>query len=361
MANYSNGLITNLRRCSDVNVEIISSNCICGQKYSEHSFENNNFRYVNFPPRIPLAGAGKLSTFLNRGLQAILNIVRGAIFLSVCKKSDIIHFQQSASFAFGIFPLFPIILISTPKKKIITIHNLHKSVFPRLSKIVYNKANAIIVHSKELESKIVSMGVRSSQINVIPHGLTIPRLGKPLREEITFFGEPTESKGAIVLLNALRILKDGSQTVRVHFYGICTSEQKENLIKRAIDLGISECILWGGRLSEQNFDLKMQSSSFTFALYTVPVSGSNIITRAMANGTPIIATNIGGTPEYSKEFGLLVPPNDPKALALAILKLLKDPKLRECMSNSALEKSYQFSWEKIAAMNLSVYFNVLRK
>jgi glycosyltransferase involved in cell wall biosynthesis len=131
--------------------------------------------------------------------------------------------------------------------------------------------------------------------------------------------------------------------------------------KNAIELGVNDCIIWGGRLSEQDFDLKMQNSMFTFAVYTAPVSGSNIITRAMANATPVIATNIGVAPEYRGDFLFLIPSDDSEALALAISKLEKNPTMRANMSNSARRQSYRYSWETISDMNLAVYLDVLKK
>ncbi len=55
--------------------------------------------------------------------------------------------------------------------------------------------------------------------------------------------------------------------------------------------------------------------------------------EAMATGLPIIATNIGGTPDavVDGETGLLVPPADPHALSLAIRSLISDPESMRSM------------------------------
>jgi glycosyltransferase involved in cell wall biosynthesis len=54
---------------------------------------------------------------------------------------------------------------------------------------------------------------------------------------------------------------------------------------------------------------------------------SQVIPQALAVGTPVVGTTVGGTPELVRdgETGRLVPPADSRALAAAILDLLRDP------------------------------------
>src|SRR5207302_7862895 len=54
---------------------------------------------------------------------------------------------------------------------------------------------------------------------------------------------------------------------------------------------------------------------------------SQVIPQALAVGTPVVGTTVGGTPELVRdgETGRLVPPADAAALAAAILDLLRDP------------------------------------
>ncbi|MCB0032089.1 MAG: glycosyltransferase family 4 protein [Anaerolineales bacterium] len=59
--------------------------------------------------------------------------------------------------------------------------------------------------------------------------------------------------------------------------------------------------------------------------------------EAMAAGRPIVATDVGGVPELvlPEETGLLVPPGDPAALAVALRRLLADPALRQTLGDAA--------------------------
>ncbi|MEV4106457.1 glycosyltransferase [Nonomuraea sp. NPDC049695] len=54
---------------------------------------------------------------------------------------------------------------------------------------------------------------------------------------------------------------------------------------------------------------------------------SNAVMEAMAQGRPIVATAVGGTPELLEDRGVLVPPADPAALCQGVTRLLQDPEL----------------------------------
>src|SRR5207245_5777728 len=63
--------------------------------------------------------------------------------------------------------------------------------------------------------------------------------------------------------------------------------------------------------------------------------------EAMAAGRPVVATRVGGLPELIEDglTGLLVPPDDPAALAAALARLAADPALRARMGQAARERA----------------------
>ena len=84
---------------------------------------------------------------------------------------------------------------------------------------------------------------------------------------------------------------------------------------------------------------------------------------AMACGRPIVATTAGGMPEVVQDgkTGILVPPRNDQAMADAIVKLLKDPGLRERMGAAGLARANaEFSAERMVADTLKVYEDVVR-
>lgn len=81
-------------------------------------------------------------------------------------------------------------------------------------------------------------------------------------------------------------------------------------------------------------------------------SQSGIVSTTFLFGKPLIASDVGGFNEYVIDGanGLLVPPNDPKALAEGMLRLIDDAFLydRLCEGALAFSSSPEFSWEAIA-------------
>jgi glycosyltransferase involved in cell wall biosynthesis len=66
-----------------------------------------------------------------------------------------------------------------------------------------------------------------------------------------------------------------------------------------------------------------------YVLSSISEGVSLTILEAMARGLPIVATRVGGTPEAVRDGanGLLVPPGDPRSLAVSLLRLWRDDTL----------------------------------
>jgi glycosyltransferase involved in cell wall biosynthesis len=70
------------------------------------------------------------------------------------------------------------------------------------------------------------------------------------------------------------------------------------------------------------------------------------VIEAMACGLCIVSTNVGGIPyllEHERD-ALLVPPDDPGAMALAVRRILAEPGLAESLSRNARQKAERFDW-----------------
>jgi glycosyltransferase involved in cell wall biosynthesis len=83
--------------------------------------------------------------------------------------------------------------------------------------------------------------------------------------------------------------------------------------------------------------------------------------EAMASGTPVVASAIGGIPDLVQhgETGLLVPPGDSPALRRALHALLNDPPLRARMGEAARRRATAFTLSRAADRIEAVYREVL--
>ena len=281
--------------------------------------------------------------------------------MAMCKDCDIIHYEQTHSLPFGMAPLYMLLSIPIEKKRVVTVHRFGSLSNLRFFNYAYRKADRIIVHSNDMKKKMLSFNVPASKISLVPHGAPLPPLGRSPRKEITFFGAPGRAKGFFTILEALRLLQDRGREVHLHIYGIYGEEEKDKAVNEAIRIGVADLLVWGGQLSEAEFDRKMQESIFTLAPYSTTVSGSSIVTRAMGNAAPIIASTVGGIPEYLGEGGLLIPPDDPEALASAMTKLLDDPSLREKLSEEERKRAETFSWSAVAEKTYDIYYQCMKE
>ena len=80
--------------------------------------------------------------------------------------------------------------------------------------------------------------------------------------------------------------------------------------------------------------------------------------ESMASGVPLIGTNVGGIPAIIQNEidGLLVPSEDPHALAQAIRSMIGDPDKRRVMGDRAREATIsRFSWDIISRKTTEIY------
>jgi len=80
--------------------------------------------------------------------------------------------------------------------------------------------------------------------------------------------------------------------------------------------------------------------------------------EAMACETAVVASRVGGIPEVvaDGETGVLVPPDDPAALAEALNALVRDPGRAAAMGRAGRERAVtEFSWEAVAAQTVALY------
>lgn len=77
--------------------------------------------------------------------------------------------------------------------------------------------------------------------------------------------------------------------------------------------------------------------------------------EAMRCGCPVIASNTSSIPEVVGDSAILINPENPKEIAAAMAKILKDPELREGFSKKGIEQAKKFSWRTSAEKLLKIF------
>jgi sugar transferase (PEP-CTERM/EpsH1 system associated) len=101
-----------------------------------------------------------------------------------------------------------------------------------------------------------------------------------------------------------------------------------------------------------------------FILPSLAEGISNTILEAMASGLPVIATNVGGTPDlvFTGETGEIVPSADPDAMAWQIVRLANNPALAQHMGEAGrVVVEQKFSMEAMVAAYSGVYDKLLHR
>ena len=160
---------------------------------------------------------------------------------------------------------------------------------------------------------------------------------------ILFLSNLIESKGVIVLLNALKILTDKGYSFLCDIVGDKTKEiDAKRLAEEVGKRHLNGLVEYQGRKygaeKEKAFE---KSDIFVFPTYYETFGLVNL--EAMAHKLPIVSTNEGGIPDVVKdgENGLICEKKDPESLANCIEKLLTDEKLRKEMGQKGYERYCQ--------------------
>lgn len=247
-----------------------------------------------------------------------------------------------------------------PRNPIYRLMNDYRRFCTRMS---VEKSDAIILPFNYTKEKILSLfDVDGAKIHIINYGVDhdfyYPRAVRESRvKKVLYVGEVIREKGVDSLISAFSIVEKGVDNVELLIGGLRSDDQLflERLTK---DLGLKK-VDFLGYIPEDKLphiyssaDVMVYPSRVGFGLSTI---------EAMACGTPVIVGASFDAKEFVGDSGILVDPKDIEQLADAIIKILTDIKLRNNMSNKAIKRSKQFSWENAAERTIQVYLDVLSR
>jgi phosphatidylinositol alpha-mannosyltransferase len=203
---------------------------------------------------------------------------------------------------------------------------------------------------------------------VIPNGVDVERFrrAEPIArwrdgtKNILFVSRLENRKGVMDLLKAYRLVRKAGCDCRLLLAGAGPLEKQVRRYLLTRRTGGVELL---GRVSDAEKDRLFASADIFVAPATGRESFGIVLLEAMAAGKAIVASDIHGYRSVVRrgEQGLLVPPQDRKALAAALLQLLGDDELRARMGASGRERVLQFTWPNVTARVEAYYGFAIRR
>ena len=183
----------------------------------------------------------------------------------------------------------------------------------------------VIAISHYSRQQLIRHGLPSEQVTLLHHGIEIPLTSSaPLTIEthqaqrILFVGRIVPYKGLDWLLRALT---QGESSIQLDVAG--EGWDRPRVEQLAKQLGVSDRITWHGWCNPEKLDQLYQQCFVVVFPSLWPEPAGLVTLEAYARYRPVIASKLGGIPEYvrSGETGILVEANDSKQLATAITEL----------------------------------------
>jgi starch synthase len=224
-----------------------------------------------------------------------------------------------------------------------------------------------------MRSDILSVypAVRPERVHVIRNGIdpvqyspdpgteVLDRYGiDPARPSVVFVGRVTRQKGLPVLLRAAERLDPAAQLV------LCAGQADTPALEAEVSGLVGHLratrpgVIWiAGMLAKAEvIQILSHATAFVCPSLYEPLGIVNL--EAMACGTAVVASGVGGIPEVvaDGQTGLLVPPGAPAALAVALNTLIADQARAAAMGHAGRKRAVdEFSWSTIALQTAGLY------
>ena len=188
---------------------------------------------------------------------------------------------------------------------------------------------------------------------------------------ILFVGRIEPLKGVDTLINAMCCLKlkDANRPVHLAIIGGDPSASPEQMTvemarlqKMCEDLGLGKTVIFLGKRDQDTLPY-YYSAAEVLVMPSHYESFGMVALEAMACGTPVIASEVGGLAYLVRdgETGFTIPAEEPERLCEKLSWLLNDPELHQKMSGQAAEYAQDYAWDKIATQIVDVYSSLVER
>jgi glycosyltransferase involved in cell wall biosynthesis len=272
------------------------------------------------------------------------------------READVVHTHLVHADLYGA-------LAASHRSLVSTKHNddrFRAGPFRFVERLLARRAGAVIAITHSLERFCVEqVGIPEEKIEVVHYGLDEPPKAwgpnpePPLPDEARLLLAVCRLERQKGLDVAVRALAGLPEDVRLCVLG--EGPERSALERLASELGVAGRLLLPGRVG----DVAALYRRATLVVHPVRWEGFGLaLLEAMLCERAIVASAVSSIPEVvaDGETGLLVPPDDPQALAAALTRLLEDEELRGRMGEAGLRRARaEFSVEKMARRTAEIY------
>jgi glycosyltransferase involved in cell wall biosynthesis len=221
------------------------------------------------------------------------------------------------------------------------------------------EASSVVITLSPGWARFVHGFAPRARVAVVPNSVPLPAPSALPEEEgrILFLGRLEPAKGVFELLAAGALLAPRFPALRLVLGG---EGDADAVRRRAAELGIGERVELLGWVGPQARDEQLARAS-VFCLPSHAEGLPMAMLEAMASGTAVVASSVGGIPETiaDGDNGLLVPPRDEAALASALGQLLGDDALRAQLARRARASIEQHYSTEVVCGQLSALYREL--
>jgi len=212
--------------------------------------------------------------------------------------------------------------------------------------------------------RVIRNGIDTAEYAPDPATDVLERWGvDPARPSVIFVGRITRQKGVPVLLRAAADLDPSAQLV------LCAGQPDTPELAAEVEGLVAELraarsgVIWIPEMLPKRAVIQLLTHATVFACPSLYEPLGIVNLEAMACGTAVVASAVGGIPEVVSdgETGLLVPPDDPDALAAALNALIGDPLRAAAFGRAGRERAVaEFGWQAVAAQTAGLYAELAR-
>jgi teichuronic acid biosynthesis glycosyltransferase TuaC len=225
------------------------------------------------------------------------------------------------------------------------------------------EAAAVITVCQALKNRLIEIGADARRIRVLRNGVDLdifqPADRQAARAQYRVTGKVLLSVGHLIARKAHHLVIEALAMLPEAVLLIAGSGPEETVLRTLCRrLGVAERVRFLGQLPHTEL-AQLYSAADVLVLASEREGWANVLLEAMACGTPVVASNVWGTPEVVTEpaAGFLVSELSRVAFAAAIARLLTNPPSRVATRAYA----EQFSWEATTAGQLDLFTSVIKR